>query len=153
MASGSSSSERDPLILTRSFSLSYESFVSSPPEAFSSLESAESANSDAESFTDALSCVSSTKTGTIIAAKAKTWLSNSVQQGRGWLANTSSQIKSAHDARAGSYVLNFVAVVMMGIAAAVVACIVDVGESRIFDWKYGICTGMLSTGDSYQRWG
>lgn len=143
MATSSSASEHDALLPSRTFSISYESFSSTPPEELSRPGSDESIGSVEESFTDALSCVSSTRTGTVLANKAKVWFTNGLQQSRGWFTGVNDQSKLSSESETWSQLSNAAAITMMGVAAAMVACIIDIGESRIFDWKYGVCTSML----------
>lgn len=74
----------------------------------------------------------------------KVWVVNGLQQISVWLTGTINQWKLLRRENLSPAIRNGIAVCIMGIAAALVAYIVDMSESHIMDWKYGFCTSKLS---------
>lgn len=141
MAGTPDDDEREALLGSPpSHSISYESFSRPPaPERVSS--------STASSFTDARSHASSdttisspgssswSKTGgwlTNIAARARCWLHSIYRRGRRW---------RRHVSRALGRLAHAGLIVLVGLGAVAVAYVADMGESHLFDWKFGMCAG------------
>ncbi|ROV93460.1 hypothetical protein VPNG_09623 [Cytospora leucostoma] len=142
--------ERQALLLSPSHSISYESF-SLPP----ALTRAPSFS--ASSFTDAQSHVSSettvTSSGSASGFKTKPWIANRAAQARRWLSSLcgcgsdySRWYKEygviqqmQHSLKLPMRLVHAGLVVLMGLGTAAVAYVVDMGESHLFDWKFGVC--------------
>ncbi|KAK7739641.1 hypothetical protein SLS53_005608 [Cytospora paraplurivora] len=142
--------ERQALLRSPSHSTSYESF-SCPPAP------TRAPSFSASSFTDAHSHVSSettvTSSGSASGPKSKPWLANRAAQARRWLSNVCSCGRGdiqwykgygviqrmQHTLRLPTRLVHAVLVVLVGLATAVVAYVVDMGESHLFDWKFGLC--------------
>ena len=74
----------------------------------------------------------------------KLWVVNGLHLISVWLAGTINQWKFFRRENLSPAIRSGIAVCIMGIAAALVAYIVDMSESHIMDWKYGFCTSKRS---------
>ncbi|KAI0476266.1 chloride channel [Xylariaceae sp. FL0804] len=127
--------EGDALLSPRDSESSYQSFPQPRAGSRSSDAGDSGRSSDEASFADALSYISAN------GARATACIATRLRQCRTRLAAVVCRQKMRRHMQRmeAPYLRDSLAVVATGVATAVVACIVDIGESRIFDWKYGIC--------------
>jgi hypothetical protein len=143
---------REALLQSPSYGISYESFTRPPaPKRAQSFTSS--------SFTDAGSYVSSettvTSPGSASERKTKAWLANMAAQARCWLSSLCRRGRGPsrwckgygviqrlrHMSNTPGRLVYASLVVLIGLGAAVVAYVADMGESHLFDWKFGLCAG------------
>jgi hypothetical protein len=116
-------SEGDPL-LSPNGSVYYESFPRAPSVTESVPESVES------KFGSLSRRISASRVRIISG-----WPQTSV-----WLAGGINRRKLFRRESLSPAIRNGIAVCVMGIAAALMAYVVDISESHMVDWKYGFCT-------------
>lgn len=141
--------DREALLRSPSCPISYESFSRPPaPKRAPSIATS--------SFTDAQSHVSSETTisspGSTSGPKNETWLTNMTAQARYWLSQLGRRARGSrrrrnggilrlrHPSSAPGHLVLGSLVFLIGFAAAIVAFVGDMGESHLFDWKFGLCT-------------
>ena len=148
---------REALLQSPGSLISYESF---PRPAAPKFKSAPSFT--ASSFTDARSQISSDTSQTTITShgsaskpKTKPWVASITVQARFWLSSLCRRRRDPskwykgggvirrlrHMSSAPKPLLHAILTVLIGLGAAVVAYIADMGESHLFDWKFGFCAG------------
>lgn len=143
---------REALLQSPTYGISYESFTRPPaPKHAQSFA--------ASSCTDAQSYISSETTVTTLDStsgpKTKAWLANIPARAWSWLSSTFRRghgprqrckgydvvDRLRHVSSAPGRLVHASLVVLIGLGAAVVAYVADMGESHIFDWKFGLCAG------------
>ena len=71
---------------------------------------------------------------------SRVWVISGWQQTSVWLAGGINRRKLFRRENLSPAIRNDIAVCIMGIAAALMAYVVDISESHMVDWKYGFCT-------------